>query len=110
MAWSTPFPRLPVKCGKWSANFRESGLNKTLPLIEVLDELADKYAASPTQIALNWLIHAQHFGCYRAPRRHQLASDLHARRTSDRQQGKSHLSNLPHHESIIFGLSDEKPE
>ncbi|KZE49019.1 aldo/keto reductase [Brevibacillus parabrevis] len=43
---------------KWSASFRESGLKKTLPLIEVLDELAGKYAASPTQIALNWLIHA----------------------------------------------------
>ncbi|MDH6353332.1 hypothetical protein M2298_005359 [Brevibacillus sp. 1238] len=51
MTWSTPFPRLPVKCGKWSANFRESGLKKTLPLIEVLDELADKYASSSTQKA-----------------------------------------------------------
>jgi aryl-alcohol dehydrogenase-like predicted oxidoreductase len=43
---------------KWSSGFRASGLKKSLPLIEALEELASKYDASPTQIALNWMINA----------------------------------------------------
>ncbi|GGA13270.1 oxidoreductase [Paenibacillus marchantiophytorum] len=43
---------------KWTAAFRESGLRKSQPLIAQLEELAHKYDASPTQIALNWMIHA----------------------------------------------------
>ncbi|SDN66829.1 Predicted oxidoreductase [Paenibacillus sp. yr247] len=43
---------------KWASAFRESGLQKSKPLIEKLDEMAAKYDVSPTQIALNWLIHA----------------------------------------------------
>jgi aryl-alcohol dehydrogenase-like predicted oxidoreductase len=43
---------------KWSSGFRASGLKKSLPLIETLEELASKYDASPTQIALNWMINA----------------------------------------------------
>ncbi|WP_370511111.1 aldo/keto reductase [Paenibacillus glucanolyticus] len=44
---------------KWSSGFRASGLKKSWPLIETLEELAVKYDASPTQVALNWMIHAQ---------------------------------------------------
>ncbi|MNO32378.1 L-glyceraldehyde 3-phosphate reductase [compost metagenome] len=44
---------------KWSSGFRASGLKKSLPLIEALEELASKYDATPTQIALNWMINAQ---------------------------------------------------
>jgi aryl-alcohol dehydrogenase-like predicted oxidoreductase len=43
---------------KWSSGFRASGLKKSQPLIEALEELASKYDASPTQIALNWMINA----------------------------------------------------
>lgn len=43
---------------KWTAPFRSAGLKKSQPLITVLEELARKYDASATQIALNWLIHA----------------------------------------------------
>ncbi|UKS27161.1 aldo/keto reductase [Paenibacillus sp. HWE-109] len=43
---------------KWTAAFRESGLRKSQPLIAQLEELSHKYDASPTQIALNWMIHA----------------------------------------------------
>ncbi|WP_090798948.1 aldo/keto reductase [Paenibacillus sp. GP183] len=43
---------------KWMSGFRAEGLHRTQPLIEALDRLAERYAASPTQIALNWLIHA----------------------------------------------------
>lgn len=43
---------------KWTAGFRDSGLKKSRPLIAVLEELALKYDASATQIALNWLIHS----------------------------------------------------
>ncbi|MDQ6418897.1 aldo/keto reductase [Paenibacillus sp. LHD-117] len=42
---------------KWTSGFRATGLRKTLPLIEALEQLGAKYDASPTQIALNWLIH-----------------------------------------------------
>ncbi|KRE99871.1 aldo/keto reductase [Paenibacillus sp. Soil766] len=43
---------------KFTSAFRASGLQKSRPLIDKLDELAKLYDASPTQIALNWLIHA----------------------------------------------------
>lgn len=43
---------------KWGAAFRASGLQKSKPLIDVLEHVAQKYNASPTQIALNWMIHA----------------------------------------------------
>lgn len=43
---------------KWSGNFRPAGLQRTQPLIDRLEDLATKYDASPSQVALNWLIHA----------------------------------------------------
>jgi aryl-alcohol dehydrogenase-like predicted oxidoreductase len=43
---------------KWASAFRESGLQKSKPLIDALEELALQYDASPSQIALNWMIHA----------------------------------------------------
>lgn len=43
---------------KLSGGFKPAGLQRTQPLIARLDELAAKYGASPSQIALNWLIHA----------------------------------------------------
>jgi aryl-alcohol dehydrogenase-like predicted oxidoreductase len=43
---------------KWAAAFRASGLQRSKPLIDALEQLAQQYGASPTQIALNWIIHA----------------------------------------------------
>jgi aryl-alcohol dehydrogenase-like predicted oxidoreductase len=43
---------------KWGSAFRDSGMRKSKPLIDVLEQLALQYDASPTQIALNWMIHA----------------------------------------------------
>ncbi|MGG6310442.1 aldo/keto reductase [Paenibacillus macerans] len=43
---------------KWTPNFRDAGLQRSKPLIDQLDRLAERYHVSPTQIALNWLIHA----------------------------------------------------
>jgi aryl-alcohol dehydrogenase-like predicted oxidoreductase len=43
---------------KWMGAFKPGGLNRTRPLIDLLDKLAGRYGASPTQIALNWIIHA----------------------------------------------------
>ncbi|WP_225446534.1 aldo/keto reductase [Paenibacillus rhizovicinus] len=43
---------------KFSGGFKPAGLQRTQPLINRLDELAVKYGASPSQVALNWLIHA----------------------------------------------------
>lgn len=43
---------------KWTSSFKESGLRKSKPLIDHLEELAVQYDASPTQIALNWMINA----------------------------------------------------
>jgi aryl-alcohol dehydrogenase-like predicted oxidoreductase len=34
-------------------------LDRTRPLIEVLEEIAERYDATPAQVALNWLIHFQ---------------------------------------------------
>ncbi len=44
---------------KWMKKFRVKGLEKSLPLIDLLGHLSQKYEATPSQIALNWLIHSQ---------------------------------------------------
>ena len=43
---------------KWMSKFREKGLEKSLPLIDLMQHLSQKYEATPSQIALNWLIHS----------------------------------------------------
>jgi aryl-alcohol dehydrogenase-like predicted oxidoreductase len=42
---------------KYSSLFSKKGLEKSLPVIRLLKELAGKYNATPSQVALNWLIH-----------------------------------------------------
>ena len=42
---------------KYLRTFKEKGLAKSAPLLGQLEKLAEKYDASPGQIALNWLIH-----------------------------------------------------
>jgi aryl-alcohol dehydrogenase-like predicted oxidoreductase len=42
---------------KYSPLFKPSGIDKSRPLINTLKELSLKYEATPSQIALNWLIH-----------------------------------------------------
>ncbi len=42
---------------KYSSKFKPAGLAKSLPLINLIKELAQKYKVSTSQIALNWLIH-----------------------------------------------------
>jgi aryl-alcohol dehydrogenase-like predicted oxidoreductase len=42
---------------KHSSLFKAEGLKKSLPVIKLVKELADKYNVTPSQIALNWLIH-----------------------------------------------------
>jgi aryl-alcohol dehydrogenase-like predicted oxidoreductase len=41
---------------KWMGGFKPEKLNRTRPLIDLLDKLAERYGASPTQISLNWII------------------------------------------------------
>ena len=41
---------------KHSANFKPKGLEKSLPLVTLIKELAVKYNVTTSQIALNWLI------------------------------------------------------
>ncbi len=42
---------------KYSSQFKPKGLEKSLPVIMLVKELAQKYTVTPAQIALNWLIH-----------------------------------------------------
>ncbi|KKC45919.1 aldo/keto reductase [Paenibacillus sp. D9] len=42
---------------RWSSGFRAAGLKKSLPLIELLEHTAAKHDATPTQVALSWMIH-----------------------------------------------------
>ncbi|WP_352222830.1 aldo/keto reductase [Bacillus sp. SM2101] len=42
---------------KHFSSFKTSTLERTKPLIDLLDNLADEYNVSPSQVALNWLIH-----------------------------------------------------
>jgi aryl-alcohol dehydrogenase-like predicted oxidoreductase len=43
---------------KWMSKFRDKGLEKSMPLIDLLEHLSQKYDATPSQIALNWVINA----------------------------------------------------
>jgi aryl-alcohol dehydrogenase-like predicted oxidoreductase len=43
---------------KYSSLFKPKGLKKSRPVIELVKKLAPKYEATPSQIALNWLIHS----------------------------------------------------
>ncbi len=42
---------------KYSSMFRPHGLEKSLPVTELVKKLAMKYEATPAQVALSWLIH-----------------------------------------------------
>ncbi len=42
---------------KYSSKFKPQGLEKSKPVADLVKKLALKYAATPSQIALNWLIH-----------------------------------------------------
>ena len=41
---------------KYSNGFKPSGLEKSLPVVKLVKELAAKYNVTPSQIALNWLV------------------------------------------------------
>ena len=43
---------------KYAPSFRPSGLEKSKTLVKTVQEIAVKYDVTPSQIALNWLIHA----------------------------------------------------
>jgi len=49
---SRPGPR------RYMSAFRSSGLARTRPLVEELRRIAAAHAATPSQVALNWLLHA----------------------------------------------------
>jgi aryl-alcohol dehydrogenase-like predicted oxidoreductase len=42
---------------KYSSQFKPKGLEKSLPVVILVKELALKYNVTPSQVALNWLIH-----------------------------------------------------
>jgi aryl-alcohol dehydrogenase-like predicted oxidoreductase len=42
---------------KYNSQFKRKGLEKSLPVVMLVKELAIKYHVTPSQVALNWLIH-----------------------------------------------------
>lgn len=42
---------------KYSSLFKTNGLRNSLPVIKIIKQLAQKYNVTPSQVALNWLIH-----------------------------------------------------
>ncbi len=42
---------------KYNSLFKPAGLEKSLPVVKLVKELAAKYNATPAQVSLNWLIH-----------------------------------------------------
>ena len=42
---------------KYNPQFKPSALKKSLPVVNLVKELALKYNVTPSQVALNWLIH-----------------------------------------------------
>ncbi|NEW08958.1 aldo/keto reductase [Paenibacillus sp. SYP-B3998] len=85
---------------KWSSAFRESGMRKSKPLIDYLEELTVKYDTSPTQIALNWMIHANGetvFAIPGASKAHHAEENVRAMQftlTTDELRQISDISNL----------------
>lgn len=53
------YPELVKKAGyrKAMPQFKSKGLEKSKPVITILKKLAEKYNVTPSQVALNWLIH-----------------------------------------------------
>lgn len=49
----------PFGYRKYMSAFKTKGLEKSLPVINAVKELAEKYQVTPAQIALNWVIHFQ---------------------------------------------------
>jgi aryl-alcohol dehydrogenase-like predicted oxidoreductase len=43
---------------KWLGDFRRRGLERSRPLVAALEEIAAAYGATPSQVALNWLVNA----------------------------------------------------
>lgn len=43
---------------KWMPSFRRSGLERSRPLVSALEEIAAAHGATPSQVALNWLVNA----------------------------------------------------
>lgn len=41
---------------KYNPQFRRDGLEKSLPVVKLVKELADRYNVTPSQVALNWII------------------------------------------------------
>ncbi|RED64654.1 aldo/keto reductase [Cohnella lupini] len=72
-----PGPRRLMK------GFKPQGLQQTKPLIDVLERFATRYQASPTQIALNWVIHAHGDSVFAIPG----ASKLHHAQENVRAMG-----------------------
>ncbi len=50
---------LPKTIGlrKYSSQFKPEGLKKSRPVVDLVMELSIKYSVTPSQVALNWLIH-----------------------------------------------------
>jgi aryl-alcohol dehydrogenase-like predicted oxidoreductase len=42
---------------KYSSRFKPKGMEKSRPVAELVKKLSVKYQATPSQVALNWLIH-----------------------------------------------------
>jgi aryl-alcohol dehydrogenase-like predicted oxidoreductase len=42
---------------KYSSQFKPVGMEKSRPVAELVKKIAVKYNATPSQVALNWLIH-----------------------------------------------------
>jgi aryl-alcohol dehydrogenase-like predicted oxidoreductase len=42
---------------KYSSQFKREGLRRSFPVVNLVKEIAVKYNVTPSQIALNWLIH-----------------------------------------------------
>ncbi len=43
---------------KWMPDFRRRGLERSRPLVAALEEIAAAHGATPSQVALGWLLHA----------------------------------------------------
>ncbi len=43
---------------KWLPDFRRGGLERSRPVVAALEEIAAAHTAAPSQVALNWLVHA----------------------------------------------------
>jgi len=95
-------PALLKQRNRWTRMRVSSNLNATRPLIDLMDEIAQKYNATIAQVALNWVIHIHGDaivtipGATKVSQAQEAAGALHFRLTEEEMAKLDEISKKVH--------------